>query len=141
MLKTISRSLTRSRNQKGFTLVELMVVVIILGILAALVLPNFIGLTDKAKKGRAIAEMRNVQNALVMYYNEKNDFPAIPIGNSLAPFGISSLGNDPWDNPYTYERQGAGDGLRARYILTSGGPDGAETTGDNIIATHKQLPQ
>jgi type IV pilus assembly protein PilA len=60
------------RNQKGFTLIELMIVVVIIGILAAIAIPNFIAMQDRAKEGSTKANMHTVQLA-AEDYGVKND--------------------------------------------------------------------
>ena len=60
------------RNQKGFTLIELMIVVVIIGILAAIAIPNFIAMQDRAKEGSTKANMHTVQLASEDY-GVKND--------------------------------------------------------------------
>ena len=65
------------RNQKGFTLIELLIVIVIIGILAAVAIPRFQGVSDKAKIGAAKAELATVKNLLGMYQAE-NDTSAYP---------------------------------------------------------------
>lgn len=62
------------KNQKGFTLVELVVVIAILGILAGLAIPRFIGATETARGARVIADLRTVESALSMYYAKNGNF-------------------------------------------------------------------
>lgn len=62
------------KNRKGFTLVELVVVIAILGILAGLAIPRFIGATETARGARVIADLRTVESALSMYYAKNGNF-------------------------------------------------------------------
>ncbi|WP_418549646.1 type II secretion system protein [Phascolarctobacterium faecium] len=63
-----------TKNRKGFTLVELVVVIAILGILAGLAIPRFIGATETARGARVIADLRTVESALSMYYAKNGNF-------------------------------------------------------------------
>jgi general secretion pathway protein G len=63
-------------NQKGFTLVELMVVIAILGILAAIAIPKMTASTNAAKDGKLIADLRTLDGAIMMSYADKKVFPA-----------------------------------------------------------------
>lgn len=76
----------RMKNQKGFTLVELMVVIAILGILAALVLPKLSGSNDVAKNGRLVADLRTVDSALNMYFSQNHTY----VGTTIA--GLKTAG-------------------------------------------------
>ena len=62
------------KNRKGFTLAELVVVIAILGILAGLAIPRFIGATETARGARVIADLRTVESALSMYYAKNGNF-------------------------------------------------------------------
>src|SRR3989338_7617234 len=63
------------RNQRGFTLIELMVVVLILGILAAIITPRIIGMTDDARVTEAKVQIRNLETALKLYKLDTGTYP------------------------------------------------------------------
>lgn len=63
------------RLQKGFTLIELMVVIVIIGILVAVALPNFVGATDRARVATIKSNVHNVQTALEAYNIDKGNYP------------------------------------------------------------------
>ncbi|MBA5875319.1 MAG: prepilin-type N-terminal cleavage/methylation domain-containing protein, partial [Nitrospira sp. CR1.2] len=84
------------RRQQGFTIIELMIAVAIVGALAGLAIPNYLGFLDKARVARAIAEVRYIERVIDSY---EAAYDALP--NSLAQAGAGEM-VDPWGNPYEY---------------------------------------
>ena len=62
-------------NESGFTLIELMVVILILGLLAGIVMPKLIGRTEEAKRTQAVVQMRNIESALQLYRLDNGSYP------------------------------------------------------------------
>ncbi len=104
-----------NNRQKGFTLVEIMVVVVIIGILAATIIPQFIGTTQDAKVSAAKAQIAELESAVERFYIHMDRYPTTEEGlnvlvdppsgddarNWRGPY-IKLLRNDPWGNPYQY---------------------------------------
>ena len=65
------------KNKKGFTLVELVVVIAILGILAGIAIPRFMDATASARGAKVVADMRTIESAASMYYAKNGTFPAL----------------------------------------------------------------
>jgi len=125
------------RKTKGFTLIEIMVVMVILGLLVALVAPNIMGRGDDARVTTAKAQLRNISSALDMYRLDNSHYPStdqglealvrepsgFPEPRNWNPDGyLSSVPKDPWGNEYQYVSPGR-DGP---YDLYSRGADGRE---------------
>jgi len=135
------------KNQRGFTLVEMMLVVIIIATLAAMVVPHFAGRAQEAKIAAATSDIQSsIASALDLYEADNGAYPTTEQGlpalmapPSIAPVPqrwrgpyIKKKGglNDPWGNPYRYASPGthnSGD-----YDLYSLGPSGTEGGSDNI---------
>lgn len=99
MLVSIRRRLA---NRRGFTLVELMVVIAILGILAALAVPKFANATDTAKDARLKADLRTLDGALNMYYSAHNAYPNAL--TDLVPTYIANVPTDAQGNALLYDK-------------------------------------
>lgn len=129
------------QSEPGFTLIELMVVILIIGLLATIVVQNLRGATDKAKRIKAQADISALKTALDRYYLDNGSYPATDQGLPALvsapqsgkvptdyPAGgyIEKIPNDPWGNPYIYQSDGD------NYVLKSYGADGVEGgTGKN----------
>jgi general secretion pathway protein G len=126
---------TRFRPQAGFTLIEVMVVVAILGILATIVMTNVIGKDDQARVTTAQASLSSVAKALDMYKLDNHKYPTTdeglqalvtkPASAKTWPDGgyLSALPEDPWGNTFQYVYPGS---EGRKYDLYSLGADGAE---------------
>jgi len=119
------------RKDRGFSLVELMVVLVIIGVIAAIAIPNFLDALDRSKQRATVAEMRNWGTAVSAYHAEQDQFPpegpnpfiVAPVRPFLVPYAISALHNeDHWKNPLHYRTD-----LFGSYTVTSYGKDGMDT--------------
>ena len=122
-------------NEKGFTLIEIMVVLIILGLLVAIVAPKILGRTDDARITAAKLQIRQLEEALHLYKLDNAVYPSTEQGLD-ALINKPSVGevpthwreggyvpkipNDPWGHPYVYLSPGA----HGDYDLMSYGADG-----------------
>lgn len=126
------------RRQQGFTLLEIMVVVTILGLLAAFIVPNVIGQGDKAKVDLAKANMSGIANALDFYKLDNKKYPTTEQGLEALvskPDGASNwnssgylqkLPEDPWGNQYVYISPGIDGKPFDLYTLGADGAEGGE---------------
>lgn len=124
-------SAPRHRARGGFTLIELVVVIVILAILAAVIVPRFFGRTEDAKISNAITTIKTLDGLIDMYSADTTSFP--PTLDALinnpqvkgwnGPYlkNQASIPMDPWGHPYAYKQPG--DGGRD-YEIVSAGPDG-----------------
>ena len=116
-------------KEKGFTLIELMVVMVIIGLLAATVVPKFFGHVDKARQQDAQAQIELLGQALDLYRLEKHKYPTTDEGlEAIKSYLKKELPKDPWGSPYVYQSPGnEGRG----YDLMSYGADKAEGGEEN----------
>jgi general secretion pathway protein G len=117
----------------GFTLVELLVVMVILGLLVALVAPNYIGRVDTAKRDATRVQIENLGAALDMFRLDVGRYPNSQEGLDAlrqrpsgldrwdGPYLKKNVPKDPWGNQYVYQSPGE----REAYDLLSYGADGA----------------
>jgi prepilin-type N-terminal cleavage/methylation domain-containing protein len=116
-------------KQKGFTLVELLVVVAIIGILTAIAVPNLLDAIDRSKQRATVAEMRLWAISLQEYYAQLSNYPPpgggpvqvnMALRDLLVPFTINTLDlEDGWKFAYWYDTD-----LSASYTFRSCGKDG-----------------
>ena len=112
-------------TEAGFTLVELMVVIVIIGLLATVVVINVMPATDKAAMTKARADIATLDQGVEMYRLNKMRYPEGQAGlQAVVSEGyIKRLPNDPWGNPYVYAAPGR-DGRQ--FEIMSYGADGRE---------------
>lgn len=88
---------------QGFTLIEVMVVVVILSILAAVIVPKVMDRPDTARMVKAKTDIRAIESALNLYKLDNFNYPSTEEGlEALVPRYIDRLAKDPWGNPYLY---------------------------------------
>jgi general secretion pathway protein G len=123
------------KNQSGFTLIEIMVVVVILGILAAIVVPKLLNEPEKARRTSAATQIRSFEEALGIFKLENGFYPSTEqglqalvekptVGRIPAHYKeggyIRKIPLDPWGQPYLYLCPG----VHGDFDLFSYGPDG-----------------
>jgi len=141
-MDTVKSSLTPSVDarpaaaQRGFTLIEMMVVVVIIGLLVGIVAPQLIGNIDTASINRTKQDIRNIETALNLYRLDNFRYPPTDLGlqalvtdpgeqqaPNWKPGGyLRSMPTDPWDNPYQYRYPGQ----QFEFDVWSYGADGQE---------------
>jgi general secretion pathway protein G len=139
-LPTLSYRPALARREHGFTLIEIMVVVVILGILAALVAPNVIRRIDDARVTKARQDIRAYETALNLYRMDNFRYPTTELGlqslvtrpndpnirNWKEGGYIDGLKKDPWGNDYLYLSPGTRGGEYDLYTLGADGQPGGE---------------
>ena len=111
-------------NKRGFTLVELLVTISILATLMAVLLPNLMGSRQRARDSKKIQELGTVKNALRMYYNDNQSYPAgdgeTDLSEELLEYlpGVVGIGST-----YYYYQASGGDGFNLCVYLEQGAGD------------------
>jgi general secretion pathway protein G len=136
-VKHVSHPVNPVKSQKGFTLIEIMVVVIIIGVLTALIAPNIIGQSDQARVTAAKADIRTISQQLDLYKLDNYAYPSTQQGLQALvtkPGGspepknwkkggyLPKVPTDPWGNSYVYISPGS----HGDYDLISLGADGRQ---------------
>lgn len=133
-----SKAARKRRKRQGFTLVELMVVIVIIGLLATVVAINVLPSQDRAMVGKAKADISVLEQAIETYRLDNLTFPEDLNALVTAPANLAQperyrqggyvrrLPEDPWGNPYQYRRQSAHGGQFDVYSLGADGKEGGE---------------
>lgn len=131
------KKLRRKKGEHGFTLIELMVVIVILGILAGLIIPRIMGRPDEARRAKARMQIESLDTALKLYRLDSGNYPTTeqglqalveqpavgPPARNWRQGGYLERGKvpkDPWDNDFVYISPGA----HGDFDLSSLGADG-----------------
>ena len=132
-----------NKKEKGFTLLEIMVVIVILGVLASMIVPNLLGNKDKADRQKVVSDVVALENSLDMYKLDNGSYPSSDQGLEALvsePSGspeprnyredgyIKRLPEDPWGNEYILNNPGE----HGKIDILSVGLDGEEGTDDDI---------
>ena len=140
-----TRPLRRRDPTAGVTLIEMMIVLVIIGIVAAMVVPNVIGRPDQARVTVATTDLRTIAASLEMYRLDNGTYPstaqgltalaAPPVEPPLPPNWVSGgylpvVPADPWGNPYVYRSPGEGGAFDLLSLGADGAPGGNGTDAD-----------
>ena len=140
----VSRALRASR---GFTLIEIMVVVVIIGLLAAVIVPNVVNKVDEARVTRAKSDISTLEAALTMFRLDNSKYPTTEQGlpslttqptdpsiRNWRPGGYltKKVGKDPWGNEYQYVYPGTHGGEYDLFSLGADNQPGGEGTSADI---------
>jgi general secretion pathway protein G len=136
-MKIKERNIHR-KSRQGFTLVEMLLVITIIGILAALVVPKMMGRSEQARDAAARADIASIKTALDAYEIDNGNYPR-NIGELLQQPGnavhwhgpyLDKIPQDPWTQNYNYVYPGKHN--PSGYDIFSAGPDGKAGTDDDI---------
>lgn len=144
-----SRLMIRPRRMFGFTLLEVLLVVAILGVIASLVVPQLMGRQEQANLDATRLSMSGIDQALKLFaLDHSGRYPTTAEGLGAlvtapaqstrwrGPY-LEALPQDAWGQPFTYQLQANRDG-RSHFTLRSAGPDGVAETPDDI--TNERQP-
>lgn len=110
----------RNRRRRGMTLIEIMVVITILGLIAAAVGIAVVPQLEAAKRDRAALDIKNIQSGLKLYYTKKGSYPDTGTGlRALVETNVlEDVPKDPWGNDFVYLNEGG------KPVIVSYGADG-----------------
>ncbi|MFP2958958.1 type II secretion system major pseudopilin GspG [Myxococcus sp. 1LA] len=111
----------KQRRNRGMTLIEIMVVITILGLIAAAVGVAVIPQLEAARRDRAALDIKNIQGAMKLYYTKKGKYPDTASGLQalVEAQALEQMPKDPWNNDYVYINEGG------KPVIISYGADGA----------------
>jgi general secretion pathway protein G len=148
-MKRPNRSTKRLHPEAGVTLIEMMVVIVIIGLIAAVVAINVLPAQDTARAQKALADVRTLEQALQLYRLDAGRFPTTEEGldalvrpPATGPTGgpartepyIVRLPSDPWNRPYAYVSPGQNGRAYDLYSLGADGVEGGEGANADIGA-------
>jgi len=125
--------MTRFRRRPAFTLLEVMLVLLIIGALAAALAVNLAGAANRARRDATVTGMRTIRNSLIEYNNRTGEYPGMEQGLQVLveeDYLEQSALKDAWKHDFIYFRPGQND---QPYDLVSAGPDGEPNTQDDIV--------
>lgn len=136
-MESLERTQFNSGGRRGFSLIELLVVITILSVLAAIVVPRVAGRSEDARRAKAVADVESIGVALDLFAADNGRYPTTEQGLAAlreapvappmprawnGPYLKKELPMDPWGRPYLYQSPGTHD--EATYDLASLGADG-----------------
>ena len=143
--KSCNKGCARRRPDSGVTLIEMMVVLVIIAIVAALVVPNVVGRPDEARVSVAQTDIRSIASALELYRLDNQTYPTTSQGlaalserptsapeprNWAAGGYLNTQPVDPWGNDYLYRSPGDAGGFDLVSLGSDGQPGGEGTAAD-----------
>ena len=126
--------LTTTRSQRGLTLAEIMVVIVILGVLAGIVFGGFFGILGESKGDIAKLQIKEIESKVLMYTQSKNKVPK-SLDQAKRYLKDETVPKDPWGNEYIYSTSSS---CGKKFELTSMGEDGKKGGGDDISNCDKE---
>jgi len=143
-----------SRRESGFTLIEIMVVLVIIAIMTALIAPNIMGKVDEARVTAAKQDIRTLETALDFFQMENFRYPTTDMGlealvkkpedpairnwRNGGYLRATTVPKDPWGNPYRYMQPGTKGGPYDLYSLGADGEVGGEGVDADIGSWNMQ---
>ncbi len=146
----LSTPLSTSRRVRGFTLIEIMVVITIIAVIASFAVPRILGRSDDARRKAAGIEITTIKRALQMYYLDNSNYPTTeqglqalvskptlaPIPNNWKAGGyVEKINPDPWGNPYQYVKPGLGGSPFEIFSYGADGKPGGEGNDEDITSS------
>jgi general secretion pathway protein G len=127
-------------KQRGFTLLELLVVIVIIGLLAGYVAPRYFSQVGKSETQVARAQIDALEKALDQYRLENRRYPTSEEGlAAIGPFMKKAVPNDPWGRPYQYRAPGTKGDFELFSLGRDGRPGGAGEDADIGLAQEVSL--